>query len=122
MPAAQSWFDKNGDLLEKASADTSNEVLLFDLEKDVRERTNLAAKLPEVVQQGLDLIQSYVTGGEYMEPQDALVLHPESLPLLHGGVWSPFQSENVWNREFAKQQARNHMVGNSPSTDMASTS
>ncbi|KAH9255250.1 hypothetical protein BASA81_006690 [Batrachochytrium salamandrivorans] len=117
MPIAQSWYDENGDLLQQ-SRDASNDTLLFDLEADVEERQDLAAKLPDLVQQGLDLIQSYATGGNYMEPQisggvniDIIPNFPveygvrfEAFPIFHGGTWSPFQSEKVWKRNFAKQQ------------------
>ncbi|KAH9257670.1 hypothetical protein BASA81_004127 [Batrachochytrium salamandrivorans] len=96
MPAAQSWFDKQGDLLER-SPDASKETLLFDLEQDEQERNDLAVALPEVVQQGLDLIQSYATGGESG-------MDPAAFPFLHGGTWAPYQSERTWKRHFAKQQ------------------
>ncbi|KAH9253355.1 hypothetical protein BASA81_008706 [Batrachochytrium salamandrivorans] len=108
--SAMNWYDSQGDLLERGSGSESNTMLLFDLEKDDRERKNLATQHPELVQLGLDLMDSYVNGGDYMEPQQASGIHPEALPLLHGGAWSPFQKEVVWNRNFARQQARNRIV------------
>ncbi|KAH9254123.1 hypothetical protein BASA81_007998 [Batrachochytrium salamandrivorans] len=122
-PAAQSWFDKNGDLLEQ-SPKVTDSTLLFDLEADVEERNDLAAKLPDVVQQGLDLIQSYVIGGNFMEPQAsggvdfdivpefpiAKGVHIEAFPVFHGGTWSPFQTERVWTKDFTQQQQQQGIV------------
>lgn len=105
MALATDWFDENGDLLE-SGGDVSELILLFDLEADVQERHDLSKQRPDLVEHGKQLIKSYVKSGDYMEPQDsAKGIHPEALPILHGGVWRPFQSEKQWQRTYEKQRA-----------------
>ena len=113
--AAHGWFDQSGDLLEE-SPEVSDVTFLFNLELDVEERHNLASEHLELVRHRLQLIQSYVQSGNYMEPQGtnyfdqnggssmadpdfaSKLIDPRSLPALHGGAWKPFQPEQTWSK------------------------
>lgn len=106
-PSAQGWFDEFGDLKEAAPAEQKGKPeLLFDLEIDPKERHDLSGQFPDMVKRGKDIIQSYVIGGRYMEPQDAYRIHLAAVPQLHGGVWGPFMSEDVWSKNFEIQKQK----------------
>lgn len=65
--------------------------LLFDVESDPRETTNLAHNLSSVVHEGERLIASVVESGEYREPQGGNVPHLGALPNpLNAYAWRPF--------------------------------
>ena len=102
-PPAQGWYDGNGDLHE-ASIYIKDKTYLFDLEKDPEEREDLAESLPLIVKQGLDIIEMYVSGGDYMEPQASTRVHAMALPFLHGGVWKPFMSKKDWVTQYEEDK------------------
>ena len=93
---AQGWFDENGDLKELPPQKVKGTASLFNLIEDPHERNDIAAKHPDLVQYGKDLINMYVHGGKYLEPQESTRLRVAALPLLHGGVWKPWMNEKEW--------------------------
>lgn len=109
QPRAQAWFDRNGDLQESAP-DVTKSILLFDLEQDVEERHDLSQEYPHLVQRGMDLIQSYVQSGSYMEPQNSLRVYLKAFPVNHNGVWRPFMSKMLWSKNFERQEKKQHVV------------
>lgn len=115
VPHASHWYDVNGDLLEQAPP-AHDQILLFDIDSDEQERHDLSAKHPELVRHGLQLIRSYVIGGNYMEPQGpevnltkglAIDMDVRCLPIFHGGTWAPYMSEREWRRLFDKELVKN---------------
>jgi len=104
-PSAQNWFDESGDVHELAET-LKGKTVLFDLEDDPTEHKDIAALHPQLVQRGKDLIQMYVTGGRFLEPQESFTVHPKALPLLHGGVWKPFMSESDWTEQFERENSK----------------
>jgi len=102
-PSAHGWFDLNGDLTEE-SPNIKGEMLLFNVEEDPEERSDISNSNQHLVQIGLDLIESYIIGGDYMEPQKSAVLHTPALPWLHRGTWSPFMKASRWNEEYESQR------------------
>jgi len=108
LPVAQGWFDLNGELETPAPKEQQGQTLLFDVEADPLERKNIAAEFPNLVKQGLDLLESYVTSGEYSEPMLQTDLFPEGRPDLNNDVWMPFMSEEkwtqLWKADLAKQK------------------
>jgi arylsulfatase B len=104
-PAAQGWFDVNGDLAQ-ASEHLQGKTYLFDLEADPQERTDLSEKYPDILQKGIALIQMYADGGNYMEPQESTRVFARALPLFHQGVWKPFLGETEWMARFLESKAK----------------
>jgi len=110
-PTAQGWFDENGDLKEPSQPFSKGQIQLFDLEDDPQERTDVSKNFPHMVQHGLSLIQMYVRGGNYMEPQASTTVHAAALPVLHGGVWKPFMKEKAWTDQFlADREKQRHRM------------
>jgi len=99
---AQGWYDENGDLREAPDLANENPIRVYDVENDPQERIDLSEQKPWLITYGHDLIQSYILGGRYHEPQEAWV-HPDGLPPLHHGVWKPFMSRRKWERELQRQ-------------------
>jgi arylsulfatase A-like enzyme len=119
IPAAHGWFDENGDLKEQ-SPNVSSKILLFDLEDDPQERTDISAENPHLVAYGKDILQSYILGGNYMEPQESVSIHPRALPVFHGGVWKPFMTEATWTEKYEESRVKQHKKRDSKKNEMTS--
>lgn len=78
--------------------------LLFNLEEDPQERNDISTLRPDLIEFGKTLLESYVIGGDYMEPQASIQFHPRALPGKHNGVWAPFMSEREWMREYEENK------------------
>jgi len=99
---SQGWYDANGDLLEAPPLATEQPVRVYDLEADPQERADLSQSEPWAIEHGRELLQAYVLGGRYHEPQSA-ALHPGAFPGLHAGTWSPFMTRARWERQLARE-------------------
>ena len=93
---AQGWFDENGDLKEPSPPIAKGSVSLYNLKNDPEERKDLAGENPHLVHYGKDLIDMYVQGGNYLEPQESKRLRVAALPFFHGGAWKPWMNEVEW--------------------------
>ena len=117
-PAAQGWFDENGDL-KQAAGERNSGYMLFDLKDDPEERKDIGGTNHHLVQYGKDLLTMYIKGGNYMEPQDSKRFYLRALPFFHGGTWKPFMSERKWmeNYQRSKYYEQQQTVAASESND-----
>lgn len=91
MGEAGGWYTKGlYPAVEDPPPHRNGTNYLFNLARDPYEHVELSLEqYADVVKHGLEIIQGYVTGGLYQEPQPNK-LHWKALPGLHGGAWAPW--------------------------------
>jgi arylsulfatase A-like enzyme len=70
-----------------ASAITSEHAMLFDLESDPNETTNMASSHPDIVVNLEKKLQMY---GDQQAPTQQSAFNSLANPKLHGGAWEPW--------------------------------
>ena len=86
------WAGGVGKPVEKQPAHARGIPYLFNLTADPYEHQEIESSDPHyaaLVKEGTDLLNGYVSSGDYSEPQENKI-HLAALPGLHGGAWLPW--------------------------------
>lgn len=86
------WAGGLGKPVEKQPAHTKGMPYLFNVTADPYEHHEIESSHPHyaaLVKKGTDLLNGYVSSGDYSEPQPNNI-HLAALPGLHGGAWVPW--------------------------------